>query len=39
MWVFQGNTEDSEMKHASLAVTSIITVLALLGLGRGMRSE
>ena len=26
-WVFQGNTE--EMKHASLAVSTIITVLAL----------
>ena len=27
LWVFQGNTE--EMKHASLAVSTIITVLAL----------
>ena len=27
LWVFQGNSE--EMKHASLAVSTIITVLAL----------
>ena len=27
LWVFQGNTE--EMKHASLVVSTIITVLAL----------